>query len=127
MMECDYLYGWIFFKKSHTQKSHPNWWNPKDIAIDAEEEETWSVKEPNPLGRSVFKQKGAIASYLNAFLVPIGRLPIAEHLPQRDAKAPHIAGVGEVAVVHTLWSIPVNHPVPWLSSKRHISHGVHKN
>ena len=36
--ECDYLYGWIK-NWSHTQKSHPNMVNPRDLAGKAEEEE----------------------------------------------------------------------------------------
>lgn len=44
--------------------------------------------------------------------VPVGPLPIGNHLPHDDSVAPHVAGCGELPVGDGLWSRPSDGDLP---------------
>lgn len=53
--------------------------------------------------------------YLDAPHVAVGLLAVGEHLPQRDAVAPHVGGVAEGAVVVGLRRVPLDGPLAALA------------
>ena len=48
-----------------------------------------------------------VTCHLCSSEVSVGLFAVREHLPESNAVTPHIAGMGERAVVYRLWRIPV--------------------
>lgn len=55
-------------------------------------------------------------TYLNASHVSVRLFPVGEHLPERDAVAPYIAGMAERAVVVRLRRVPLDGPLATATS-----------